>query len=88
MATLKKICIDFHIPVIILNGFTTKKEENEDKFEAKPFGGKIIDFWTDFEIKLERTPQVSRMKLSVVKNRNDIPVPFSWTWVIREHGFN
>jgi RecA/RadA recombinase len=88
MATLKKICKEFHIPVIILNGFTTKKEEKEDKFEAKPFGGKIIDFWTDFEIKLERTSQVSRRKLSVVKNKDDIPVPSSWTWVINEHGFN
>lgn len=87
LATLAKICREKEIPVLILNNFTKRKKEDET-LVAMPYGGKIISYWTDNEIKIERTPQTSRMKFSMTKKNQTSILPLSWTYLLGEKGFS
>jgi len=89
LATLKKICSEKKIPILILNNFTKrKKEDNDETLVAVPYGGKIISYWTDLEIKIERTPQVSRMKFTSLKKPVLSKLPHAWTYLLKDEGFS
>ena len=88
LATLAKICKEKKIPILLLNNFTKrKKNENDDTLVAIPYGGKIISYWTDLEIKVGRTPQISRMKFTCTKKPTLSKLPHAWTWVLKTEGF-
>ena len=86
LATLKKIQVEYQIPILILNTFSIKQNEKKES-EVVPHGGKIIDYWTSFEIKIDRTAQVSRMKFSIIKNKDFFEIPQKWSWNLSENGF-
>ena len=86
LATLKKIQTDYQIPVVLLNTFSIKQNE-ENISQVIPHGGKIIDYWTSFEVKINRTPQMSRMKFSITKNNLNLTVPKVWSWMLTDKGF-
>ncbi|WP_371802822.1 AAA family ATPase [Candidatus Lokiarchaeum ossiferum] len=86
LATLTKICREKEIPILLLNNFTKRKQEDET-LVAMPYGGKIISYWTDNEIKIERTSQVSRMKFTLTKKSHLSVLPSSWTYSQGEKGF-
>jgi RecA/RadA recombinase len=86
LATLTEICTKYKIPILFTNNFSLKSTDHQNLLE-RPYGGKITDFWTDLEIKIERTPQSSRMKFTCVKNRTNLVVPQSWTWQLNDQGF-
>lgn len=86
MATLTQISREFQIPIVLLNTLTTKKDEN-DKSQDTFYGGKLLDYWIDFEVKMERTPQFSRILFSCLKNRAQINCPSKWAWMLEKQGF-
>ncbi|QEE15376.1 AAA family ATPase [Promethearchaeum syntrophicum] len=86
LATLKKIQTEYHIPVVLLNTFSVKQNEKQIS-QVIPHGGKIIDYWTSFEVKIDRTPQISRMKFFVTKNDSNLPIPKVWSWMLTDKGF-
>ena len=86
LATLKKIQTEYQIPVVLLNTFSIKQNEKKVS-QVIPHGGKILDYWTSFEVKIDRTPQISRMKFSITKNKLNLTVPKIWSWVLTEKGF-
>ena len=86
LATLKKIQTEYHIPVILLNTFSIKQDDKKIS-QVIPHGGKIIDYWTSFEVKIDRTPQISRMKFSITKNDLNLPIPKVWSWMLTDKGF-
>ena len=86
LATLKKIQTEYQIPVVLLNTFSIKKNEKNIS-QVIPHGGKIIDYWTSFEVKVDRTPQLSRMKFSITKNKLNLTVPKVWSWMLADKGF-
>ena len=86
LATLKKIQTEYQIPVVLLNTFSIKQNEKNIS-QVIPHGGKIIDYWTSFEVKIDRTPQMSRMKFSITKNKANLTLPQNWTWILSEKGF-
>jgi KaiC/GvpD/RAD55 family RecA-like ATPase len=86
LATLAKLIQDYKIPVILLNTFTTKKDEFET-FIDSPHGGKIIQYWVDLEIKIERLSRLSWRKFVLVKNSRKINIPQSWAWELSNIGF-
>ena len=86
LATLAYILKQYQIPILILNQFTTKKNE-DDSVQDVPHGGKILTFWTELEIKLERTAQFSRILCHSTKNMNNLNVPNESFWVLAEKGF-
>ncbi len=87
LATLKKIQTEYQIPVVLLNTFSIKKNEKNIS-QVIPHGGKILDYWTSFEIKIDRTPQISRMKFSITKNELNLVVPKFWSWMLTDKGFS
>ena len=86
LATLKKIQTEYQIPVVLLNTFSIKQNEKNIS-QVIPHGGKIIDYWTSFEVKIDRTPQISRMKFSITKNKLNLTVPKIWSWMLTDKGF-
>jgi hypothetical protein len=80
---------EFHVPIILLNSFTTKKEKQGDQEVSQdvPYGGKLLDYWIQTEIKVQRTSQLSRRVFSTVKNRNSLPIPPRWSWILENKGF-
>ena len=86
LATLKKIQTEYQIPVVLLNTFSIKQNEKKIS-QVIPHGGKIINYWTSFEVKIDRTPQVSRMKFSITKNKLNLTVPKVWSWMLMDKGF-
>lgn len=86
MATLTQISHEYHIPIVLLNTLTTKKDEN-DKSQDTFYGGKLLDYWIDYEVKMERTPQFSRILFSCQKNRPQINCPSKWAWILEKQGF-
>ena len=86
LATLKKIQEEYQIPVILLNTFSIKQNEKNIS-QVIPHGGKILDYWTSFEVKIDRTLQVSRMKFSITKNKLNLTVPKVWSWILTDKGF-
>ncbi len=86
LATLKKIQTEYQIPVVLLNTFSIKQNEKNIS-RVVPHGGKIIDYWTSFEVKIDRTPQISRMTFSITKNKLNLTLPKFWTWILSEKGF-
>ncbi|MHA2000754.1 MAG: AAA family ATPase [Promethearchaeota archaeon] len=104
LATLAQITQKYAIPIVLLNGFSLKqegKEENEkdnsDSFNAIPYGGKILSYWTasndttaGLEIQISRTSQVSRMQFieSPSNQKSDLfSIPKKWTWLLGSMGF-
>ena len=85
LATLKKIQTEYQIPVVLLNTFSIKQNEKNIS-QVIPHGGKIIDYWTSFEVKIDRTPQISRMKFSITKNKLNLTVPKIWSWMLTAKG--
>ena len=86
LATLKKIQTEYQIPVVLLNTFSIKQDEKNIS-QVIPHGGKIIDYWTSFEVKIDRTPQISRMTFSITKNEQNLPIPKVWSWMLTDKGF-
>ncbi len=86
LATLKKIQTEYQIPVVLLNTFSIKQNEKNIS-QVIPHGGKLINYWTSFEVKIDRTPQISRMKFSITKNKSNLSVPKVWSWMLTDKGF-
>lgn len=86
LATLKKIQTEYQIPVVLLNTFSIKQNEKKIS-QVIPHGGKIVDYWTSFDLKIDRTRQISRMKFSITKNKLNLTLPQNWTWILSEKGF-
>lgn len=86
LATLANIIQKYHIPVILLNSSKRQKEEDES-MTAAPHGGKIFNYWTNFQIKMERTRQVGRMQFSFSKTSPKSPFPPEWSWSLSDLGF-
>lgn len=86
LATLKNIAQSYGIPAIILNSFSVKKDD-AGVSQAIPYGGKILDYWTDVEIKMERMPQFSKIKLVPKKKLPNVQLPESWIWTLTDTGF-
>jgi len=86
LATLSQICQIHQIPILLLNSFTSKKDES-DELQDIPYGGKIVDYWVQTEIKIERTSQYSRRLFHCEKNSQNISIPNKWSWLLSENGF-
>jgi len=95
LGTLAKIAQSQNIPVLLINTFSNKLDEETDKNTAIPHGGKLIDFWTQLnhmsagiEFSVMRTPQPSRMKFSITHKPEALQLPESWTWRLSDVGFS
>ena len=86
LATLGNIVQKHQIPVIYCNGFTIKKDEHESITDS-PYGGKITDYWTGMEIRIERTAVSSKRRFVVTKNGKNLAIPATWSWTLSELGF-
>ncbi|MCF2141962.1 MAG: DEAD/DEAH box helicase family protein [Candidatus Lokiarchaeota archaeon] len=87
LSTLKKIVETYQIPIILLNTFTIKETPDLQKTIAVPHGGKILDFWIDFEIKMTRVPLLQVINFEIKKNLPNFPLLKSWKWKINFAGF-
>lgn len=87
MGILGQISLEHRIPVIVLNSFSVKLDEKTEEYTPIPYGGKIIDYWIDVSIKIERTNQISRMQFNLEKNRKELALPNLWVWRLGDHGF-
>jgi len=94
LGTLAKIAHSQNIPVLLINTFSNKLDEEMDKNTAIPHGGKIIDYWTQLnpvsagiEFSVMRTPQPSRMKFSITHKPESLQILESWTWQLSDSGF-
>ncbi len=87
LASLSNICIKFKIPIIILNGFSRNTDEKSGNVIVSATGNKLIEYWTQFDLKIERTAILSRMKFSLLKNLNNLKLPSSWKLNLGDDGF-
>jgi archaellum biogenesis ATPase FlaH len=94
LGTLAKIAHSQNIPVLLINTFSNKLDEETDKNIAIPHGGKMIDYWTKLnpvsagiEFSVMRTPQLSRMKFSITHKPEALEILESWTWLLSDSGF-
>ena len=95
LGTLAKIAHTQNIPVVLINTFSSKPEEESDNNIAIPHGGKMIDYWTrlnplsaGIEISIMRTPQLARMKFRITHKPDTLHIPEEWTWQLTESGFD
>jgi RecA/RadA recombinase len=86
LATLAQINTKYHIPILLLNSYVTKKDEQEN-LQDVPHGGKIVDYWTQLEIKMERSPQLAKRICTCMKNLKSFSIPQSWIWLLETRGF-
>lgn len=87
LSTLKKISVDYHMPILLLNTFSVKEDGSSQRTVAKPHGGKLLDFWIDTEIKLTRTAQLRLIQFEVQKNDENSTIPSAWRWALGAGGF-
>jgi len=86
LATLAQISSEYHIPILLLNSYATKKDEAEN-YQDVPHGGKIVEYWIQLAIKMERTAQFSKRQCSCVKNLKSVSLPQNWIWMLESRGF-
>jgi predicted ATP-dependent serine protease len=86
LATLAQLQKQYHIPLLVLNQFTLKKDK-EGNMQDIPHGGKIIDYWVETELKFERSTQYSRINCQLLKNMLQIRFPSKWIWNLGDIGF-
>ena len=94
LGTLANIARTQNIPVLLINTFSNKLDDETDKNFAIPHGGKMIDYWTrlnpmsaGIECSVTRTPQLSRMKFSITHKPEALQIPETWTWQLTDLGF-
>jgi RecA/RadA recombinase len=87
LATLAQINIKHHIPILFLNSYATKKD-NQEELQDVPHGGKIVDYWVQLEIKMERSNQFSKRICMCTKNLKSLSIPQSWIWLLENRGFS
>ena len=95
LATLSHISLEFQIPILLLNSFTVKSDDDHpEELFPSPFGGKILKFWTTlnaktagYELKVMRTAQLSRMEFSLINPGSFEQYQNKWTWLLATHGF-
>lgn len=86
LATLRKIAQEFQMPVVLLNSLTIRKDEQENP-HGTPYGGKIVDYWVEFETLMERTAQMSKIRYVVKKTNPTLNIPSKWLWNLSDNGF-
>ncbi|MHA1519962.1 MAG: DEAD/DEAH box helicase family protein [Promethearchaeota archaeon] len=87
LSTLKKISIDYGIPIILINTFSVKENSQNDTLVATPHGGKLFDFWVDDEIKMTRSTTLRVISFEVTKDRVFKLLSHNWKWVLGPKGF-
>lgn len=87
LATLAQINLKHQIPILLLNSYSTKKDE-QDNYLDVPHGGKIVDYWVQLEIKIERTAHFSKRLCTCTKNMKSLALPQKWFWMLENQGFS
>ncbi|TFH29800.1 MAG: hypothetical protein E4G98_03230, partial [Promethearchaeota archaeon] len=87
LSTLKKISADYEIPVILINTFSVKENSQNDTLIATPHGGKLFDFWVDYELKMTRSSTLRLISFEVTKDKQAQQLSRTWKWALGAKGF-
>ncbi|MHA1672719.1 MAG: hypothetical protein ACTSYI_03745 [Promethearchaeota archaeon] len=87
LSTLKNISINYEIPIILINTFSVKEDAQNDTFVATPHGGKLFDFWVDFDLKMTRSSTLRLITFEVTKDKQNQHLSHKWKWTLGAKGF-